>query len=468
MTQNLTPEPYSRPLTNIERMFMWSPYSIVTLLVRLRGRVNERTLQDAVDKVSLRHPQLRSRIVRDGSDLMLTTEGAGGPWVQSIPRQSEQHWLRAVEESVRMPFDFGAQPPIRFLLLESSRNTDIVILCHHIICDGLSLVNLARDLLGHLANPALAVEPLPESAPLSEENMPEGVSLNAMEKMGIGRVNSRWEKERMIFDQEDYRSLHRAYWMRFRHRVLTVAWDEEETAALVERCRAHEVAVNTALTMAFVAAQVVVLGAQPFHEKAAVAVDLRERLPQTPGPTMGFYAGLARPRARYESGRGFWENAARLHSTLEGLYDDKHLFEPLLTWCALDPTILEAMPFKRLASVLQPGVPRYARLASFGRRDDTVLSLLKRDEMATLKDIVYGTAVTNLGSVEGPWEQGTLAVERMVLKPGGGFPLANVNLVVGAVTVNDRLSLAIEYVEDNVDTATMEKIRDQALAFLRE
>ncbi len=183
---------------------------------------------------------------------------------------------------------------------------------------------------------------------------------------------------------------------------------------------------------------------------------------------MGFYAGLARPRARYDAGRGFWENAVRLHGTLEGLYDDKHLFEPLLTWCALDPTILEAIPFKRLGSVLQPGVPRYARLAAFARRDDTVLSLLKREEMATLKDIVFGTAVTNLGNVEGPWEQGTLAVERMVLKPGGGLPLANVNLAVGAVTVNGRLSLAIEYVEDNVDTATMEKIRDQALAFLRE
>ena len=468
MTQNPAPEPYSRPLTNIERMFMWSPYSIVTLLLRLRGRVSERVLQEAVDKVSLRHPQLRSRIVREGADLMLTTEGAGGPWVQSIPRQSEQHWLRAVEESVRMPFDFGAQPAIRFMLLDSARNTDIVILCHHVICDGVSLVNLARDLLAHLANPALAVEPLAVPAPMNEENIPEGVSPNALEKMAIGRINSHWEKERMVFDQEDYRSLHRAYWTRYRHRVLTAAWEEQETSALVERCREHSVTVNTALAAAFAGAQAAVLGAGEAVEKVGVAVDVRERLPQPPGAAMGFYAAMVRPRLRYDAGHGFWENASRLHSALEDMYDDKHLFEDLANWLALDPTILEAMHFKRLGSVLQPGVPRYARLASFARREDTVQSLLKREGMATLKDIVFGAAVTNLGNVEGPWERGTLAVERMILKPGGAFPLANVNLVLGAVTVNGRLSLTIEYVEDNVDTPTMEKIRDQAVAYLRE
>ena len=52
------------------------------------------------------------------------------------------------------------------------------------------------------------------------------------------------------------------------------------------------------------------------------------------------------------------------------------------------------------------------------------------------------------------------------MRPGGAFPLANVNLVLGAVTCAGKLSLVIEYVEDNIDIGTMEKIEDAAMEFL--
>ena len=52
------------------------------------------------------------------------------------------------------------------------------------------------------------------------------------------------------------------------------------------------------------------------------------------------------------------------------------------------------------------------------------------------------------------------------MKPGGAFPLGNVNLVVGAVTAAGRLSLAVEYVESNIANETMETIKKTALGFL--
>ena len=53
-----------------------------------------------------------------------------------------------------------------------------------------------------------------------------------------------------------------------------------------------------------------------------------------------------------------------------------------------------------------------------------------------------------------------------VLQPGGGIPLANVNLVLGAVSCSGKLSLVVEYAQEAVDTQTMEKIKDKALEFL--
>ena len=52
------------------------------------------------------------------------------------------------------------------------------------------------------------------------------------------------------------------------------------------------------------------------------------------------------------------------------------------------------------------------------------------------------------------------------MHPGGAFPLANVNLVVGAVTCSGKLSLVIEYAEEAIDTGTFEKIKAMASELL--
>jgi hypothetical protein len=65
-----------------------------------------------------------------------------------------------------------------------------------------------------------------------------------------------------------------------------------------------------------------------------------------------------------------------------------------------------------------------------------------------------------------PAKYGTLELDRLIMHPGGAFPLVNVNLVLGAVTCAGKLSLVIEYVQDNVDTGTMERIREEAMESL--
>ena len=86
--------------------------------------------------------------------------------------------------------------------------------------------------------------------------------------------------------------------------------------------------------------------------------------------------------------------------------------------------------------------------------------------MGPLDRIITGTAVTNLTRLDFPREYGALELDRLIMRPGGAFPLANVNLVLGAVTCAGKLSLVIEYVENNIDIGTMEKIEDAAMEFL--
>jgi NRPS condensation-like uncharacterized protein len=467
MSQNQNLKRYERKVTPIERLFTRSPYSIVTLVARIKGEITENLLKSAVLKVQQRHPNLRVRIKEDSDgEPWFTSEGAREIPVDVVPRASDDHWIQVHQEASQVPFDFEARPAIHFILVQSPATSELIILCHHIICDGLSLAYLARDLMVHLGDPAREVEVLPDPVPIDTDTLPKDVSLNPIVKFFVNRINSKWKDDKVVFDQEDYENLNEAYWASFEHKLLPVEMSEAETSALVTHCRENSVTVNTALTAAFVGAQYVVQGDKPYHSSIAVAASLRDRMQERAGERMGFYAGIVTPKFTYDVHTGFWANAQRLHKRLKPLFTNKNLFTDFVAWCYLEPTILEAMNFKKLGGLVAPSQSRHQKLSAFAKQDDVVLRLLKRDKRESLERKFMGTAVTNLTRMDFVRTYGALELDRLFMYPGGAFPLVNVNLVLGAVTCSGKLSLVMEYAEQAVDTKTMEQVRDKAMAFL--
>ena len=181
---------------------------------------------------------------------------------------------------------------------------------------------------------------------------------------------------------------------------------------------------------------------------------------------MGFYAAGVELKLRYDHKKSFWDNARKYHKKIRPTFTNKHMFAQFVDWLYLEPTFLEAMNFKKLGALVPPEASRYEKLAAFSRRDDTVSGLLKRDKMDSLDMKIMGPAITNLGRLDFPRAYGSLELDRLILQPGGAFPLTHVNMVVGAVTCSGKLSLVIEYAEEAVDSQTMAAVRDKALAYL--
>lgn len=460
---------HKRQASAMERLFTRSPFSLVTLVARINGEITGEALAAAVGKVQQRHTNLRVRLEDDDRhNPWLTTEGAGSIPVEVIPRESAEQWIRLVADAGTVPFDFEKQPPIRFFLVQSDEVSELIVMCHHILCDGMSLAYLVRDLLEHLGDPSLAVTVLPHPVPVGPDTMPSDVSLNPMVRYVIRRMNRKWEADPVYFDQHDYELLTETYWQTYDHRLASIELSQTETTELVERCRRERVTVNTALTAAFAAAQSIELGEGRYEPKLGVAADLRDRLRQPPGEVMGFYAGVATLSYEYDARVGFWDNARALHAKLQQGFNDETLFKEPLTWSLLSPTILDAINFKKLGSLVPDDAPGSKKLLDFSRRRDVVQGILKRDKMESPDRVFMGTAITNLARLDFPTTYGPLELERMIMKPGGAFPLANVNLVVGAATAAGRLSLTIEYVENNIDGDTMNALEKTALGFLLE
>jgi len=467
MSNNLAAKKCARKLTPLERLFTRSPFSLVTIVARIKGNVSKDQLIQAVSKVQLRHTNLRMRISDERDHVpWFTSERVGEIPVEVVPRKADDHWIKVHQEASQIPFEFEKRPAIRFILVRAPLVSELIILCHHIICDGLSLAYLARDLMMHLGDPSREVEILPDPQPIDSHNFPIDVSLSGLVKFFINRINQKWKVDKIYFDQEDYQALNEAYWNNFHHQLFSIELSEAQTAALVDRCRKEKVTVNTALTAAFVGAQVGVLGDQPFHSRIGIAGNLRDRLPSPVGESMGFYAGVVRPKCKYNGKKSFWENARKFHQKIKPQFTNKNLFNEFLSWLYLEPAILEAINFKKLGDLVPTENPRHQKLSAFSQKDDVVLAILKRDKLETLDRKIMGTAVTNLTRMDFPRTYGSLELDRLIMHPGGAFPLVNVNLVLGAVTCAGKLSLILEYAEEAVASRTMENIKNKAMEYL--
>ncbi|MHA2295624.1 MAG: condensation domain-containing protein [Candidatus Hodarchaeales archaeon] len=468
MSETQKAKKYERKVTPLESMFVRVPYATVTIVARIKGDISEKMLKDAVSKVQQRHRNLRIRIEEDDNHVLwFTSEGVKEIPVEIVDRKSDDQWIEVYQEACKVPFEFDDRPAIRFVLVQSPTASELVILCNHTICDGMSLSFLARDLMVHLGNPDREVEVLPDPTPIDMDNLPEDLSLNAVIRFFVNRINKKWDKDKIFFDQEDYENISEAYWIKFKHQMISVELSEEQTSALVERCRKEGVTVNSALATAFTGASRVVLDDKSYHSSIAVAGNMRNRIPKKPaGEVMGYYAGAVTSKYKYDGKKSFWENARKFQQKIKPLYTNKNLFKEPLMWSHLAPGILESMSFKIISKLVPPRFTRYDKLSAFGKRDDIISDVVKRGGLDSLDKTIIGTAVTNLTRFDFPRKYGTLELDRLIFKAGGAFPLANVNLLLGAVTFAGKLSLLMEYEEGTVDTATMKKIKEKAMEFL--
>jgi len=467
MTIQKTDPMYRRRISPLEGMFLHAPYSIVTMTARIKGMVTENALREAAIKARARHINLRLKVEYDDQ---------GDPWftshdVQAIPieiisREDDQHWMEVIRQQSLIPFDFEIRPAIRFLLVQAPEHSELVIFCHHMICDGLSLAYLARDLLNTLGDPSSQLEVLPDPKPIDRDNLPPGVKMNGLVNYFIEKINKEWREQKVHFGQEDYQALLEAYWSNFNHQMTLVEFTEEQTTTLVDRCKVEGVTVNSALAVGLAAAQISVQGLHPSHSDITIAGSLRDRLAHPAGEGMGFYVGAVSPKFKFKETLGFWDNVRQFNKKVQPLYTNKNLFKDPLVWSYLDPGILESLSFKMIGSMVQPSSPQAEKLNSFSQREDVISSMIKREKMDSFENVLIGTAVTNLTRMDFPRNYGKLELERLIMNPGGAYPLVFVNILAGAVTCSGKLSLMLEYSEERIQTVTVIKIKENLISLL--
>jgi len=124
----------------------WTPRHFVLVARVEGGPISARDMSLALVQVQRRHPILRTSIgVNGGSPEFMPCDGDIA--LRIVPRISGTEWLYEVEMELALPFENSDQPLLRAVLVQGEAISELILVVHHSIGDGISAMFLVRDLL---------------------------------------------------------------------------------------------------------------------------------------------------------------------------------------------------------------------------------------------------------------------------------------------------------------------------------
>jgi NRPS condensation-like uncharacterized protein len=453
------PQPFRRDVTPQERRFLMAPNAHISLGLTLKGEISK-SLKNAVDKMLITYPLFGVRIEWNKEITQSTTENAAEVPVKIYKRKSDNSWLEALNREHAIPVNPSKGPLTRLILVKGPAKSELFIFCHHAICDGRSLELALREILLHLENPNRIPPSIPDVPPQTPDIFPENVSKSRIRSWFIKRLNKKWEKQKVIFDQEDLLNVWEAFWKNSTYGVELVTLDKIETQKFIEVCRANEVTVNSALLVAFVKARSEAVEPYTGKVKISTAVDTRERLPIEIGDAVGLYAGGTLNEFKYRQDRSFWENAREYHKVVKKHLNDNNVFGPIYDQIALDPTLLDALLFAMIGDQVEPHQNRYKKLSEFAMSQKGLVAEYLDKFTSKIPDVMS----TNLGRLTIPEEIDEIKIERAFFTPSSGLKM---EIVLGVATAGGRLTVSLNYHDRYIDGKRIKKVRDKAEEILK-
>lgn len=378
-------------------------------VAKLHGQLGIDQLRAALRQVQQRHPLLRVRIVIDAVGQPKFVETNDEIPIRLVTRIDDQRWQQELEVELNRSFDWQVAPLLRVVLLQSGAESELMIVCHHAIADGLSCVYLLRDILQAL-----------EGKIFERSDLVAAVSLESA-------LPGTAPYPEAIAKRTDYRTIiPRRPLPHIRSAVLST----ELTQQLIQRSRAEGTTVHGAISAGFLFA----LTQQDVIPSDVIrclhGVNVRSQLSLSVLDGVGLYICLCMTTHSLQADFAFWDVARSVKSQLsqidiaQQLVEERQLRQPTMANLT-DPTAF--------VEELQSQYP-------------TQLS------------------VTNLGRIEMAQQYGNIRIE--VLYAPIALPGTDLGRIVGVATLGDRIALTL-VAAPLMDAARAESDR-AATAFLSE
>ncbi|MFX1447672.1 MAG: condensation domain-containing protein [Promethearchaeota archaeon] len=333
---------HNRKLNEIEYLnwLIGQPYNM-SMVITIKGHLEKDLFLESLIKVQKKHPILQARLEVNNEGQPYFIFGVDGKIpVEIIPRTDDDFSKKIVDKEFSIPFETGINCPsplIRVKLLLAESISDIIVTIAHVIGDGMSMIYLFRDLIFFMMSSKRSIKPLKVIMdaedilpPFYRKKIPKTARkfktlvwlikrLIALRKF-IRKFSKKQSKEQKP-DTKDKKQ----------RRYITHDWvlTEEQSQALIKRCKEEGVTVHSALCTMFL----------PDFPVIYNPVNLRKKLAYPVGESIGIYAGRIEIKLKYKKKSSFWNIAHEYHNKLVKELNSDNVFKTF-------KLITRAVPFE--------------------------------------------------------------------------------------------------------------------------
>jgi NRPS condensation-like uncharacterized protein len=144
-----------RKLTLVEGTMYGDGQTAVNAVVavKIRGSIDGDHLHAALLKIQARHPLLNVNVLEDegGVPYFITHENIGQIPVRVSNRYTDDDWEKETTFECLTSFNAKNGPLMRVVYLKCPSVSDLIMVCHHCICDGRAILNPLDETLRLLA-----------------------------------------------------------------------------------------------------------------------------------------------------------------------------------------------------------------------------------------------------------------------------------------------------------------------------
>ncbi|MGA7933693.1 MAG: condensation domain-containing protein [Kovacikia sp.] len=359
---------YSRRLGSTEQA-LWlrdraTPLHFV-LTAQVKGELQSTALTQALARLQQRHPLLRVSIALDSKNHAWFIEHPFPIPCRILQRQGGQHWQEVAARELQRPFVWSEAPLIRVVLLHSSHLSELLVICHHAIADGLATANLIQELLTLLSDPEQDMPARPIPPPL------EALLSDYQPAQKILKLLARG----LLYLKQFIQTLKRDLGKILMFDSLQVSGETlstEFTTTLIHRCRAEGTTVHAAICTAVIFA--IALHQKSLEQplKCFSPINVRPYLQSSLEQDCGTYIAPALTTHSIDTESQFWQTARSLKSELTAQTESNHLLKlaqqhELLMGAKPAPRLLQQIFLERCESdVMVTNLGRLAISQQFG------------------------------------------------------------------------------------------------------
>ena len=313
-----------RKLSELQKMYIVNqdtPFN-VCLGLRLNGKIDVADINEALCKIQQKHHLLRSRIQFKDSkpETLVVDQDISRIPLRQVEWTSDNRWEKEIDDELKTVFNLEKGPMIRMVCITGDPYIDLIVTCHHTVCDATSLVNLMSELLFLLDNKDKDIGT--NSMYPEEGEFSFGKGGEIMSKIKLIALRTFLKSSSMVSKlnyPKDYVGAVSEY----------TSWimEPEETRALINACKDHGITVHTAFLVAFARAFSNTGQKRKKRQKTKTFVSIRPKLSPNDQKTFANLIITADINVNGQLGTDFWEVATKVQKELKDKTNQKQTDE---------------------------------------------------------------------------------------------------------------------------------------------